>query len=213
MHKKLSNITGAFADGAVLLPLLALLATQTGFDGAILLASAGLAYIISGLIFKVPMSVQPLKSVAIAAIAMGASMEEVRLSAFAVGFVCLLLSFFPANQLAEKIPRRLIHGLQLGLGVVLMLKGIDTLMLNPTIVYILMFIILSLAIILISEWSTLPVLGWVATLALAIAFFVEPSKALTLPTIVNEGIRVNIFICPHITSNSVNINQLCCRYV
>jgi sulfate permease, SulP family len=199
------NFTGAFADGAVLLPLLALLAVQTGFDGAILLATAGLAYVIAGFVYKIPMSVQPLKSVAIAAIAMGASMEEVRLSAFAVGVVCLLLSFFPANKMAEKIPRRLIHGLQLGLGVVLMLKGIDALMLNPTTIYIAIFILLTLAIIFISELSTLPVLGWVATLALGVAFFAEPIT--TTQVVSHEGIRIEILfalILPQIALTLTN---------
>jgi hypothetical protein len=189
-YKKLSNITGAFADGAILLPLLALLATQTGFNGAVLLATAGLAYIISGFIFKVPMAVQPLKSVAIAAIAMGASMEEVRLSAFAVGLVCLGLSFFPANQWAAKIPKSLVHGLQLGLGVVLMFKGVGIFWANPTIFYIIIFTLVTLAIIFISERSSLPVLGWVATFALLLAFFVEPTKIVT--PVVHEGLRINI---------------------
>lgn len=193
MHKKLSNITGAFADGAILLPLLALLATQTGFDGAVLLATAGLAYIVAGFVFKVPMSVQPLKSVAIAAIAMGASMAEVRLSAFAVGLLCLCLSFFPANQWAEKIPRNLVHGLQLGLGVVLMLKGLDILSGNLTPLYLAIFVLVSLAVILISEWSTLPILGWVATGALLMAFFIEPTQ-MALPVVVHEGVRIDILL-------------------
>ena len=65
--KLANNIMGAFADGAVLFPLLITLSTQNGMNLSYLLLSAGLAYVVSGYVFRVPMSVQPLKSIAIAA--------------------------------------------------------------------------------------------------------------------------------------------------
>ena len=44
--KKLNNVLGAFADGATLFPLMALLTLQSGFNGAMLLLTTGLAYLI-----------------------------------------------------------------------------------------------------------------------------------------------------------------------
>ena len=66
------NMTGAFSDGAILFPLLAALVLQAGMNGAVLLASVGIAYIAAGFVFRVPMAVQPLKSVVVAALAIGA---------------------------------------------------------------------------------------------------------------------------------------------
>lgn len=90
--RNFGNIAGAFADGAVLFPILAALAIQAGMDGNTLLLSSGLAYLAAGFIFRVPMSVQPLKSVAVTALAIGASATEIGASGALVGLICLLLS-------------------------------------------------------------------------------------------------------------------------
>ncbi|MBI3534589.1 MAG: hypothetical protein HY072_03765 [Deltaproteobacteria bacterium] len=57
------NFTGAFSDGAILFPLLATLSSVSNFSGTLLLLSSAVLYIGSGLFFKVPMSVQPLKAI------------------------------------------------------------------------------------------------------------------------------------------------------
>ncbi|MFH1157402.1 MAG: molybdate transporter family protein [Pseudomonadota bacterium] len=133
MKKKVSSpksplagdLTGAFADGAILFPLLAALAIQTGMNGAMLLATAGAAYISAGFVFRVPMSVQPLKSVVVSALALGAGAAEIGWSGFAVGVACLALSFCRADRLAAMAPRHLVHGLQAALGIMLMTKGVQ----------------------------------------------------------------------------------------
>ncbi len=117
------NSLGAFADGAVLFPLLALLSTQGGFSGATLLLSAGLAYLSAALVFRIPMSVQPLKSIAIASVAVGASFLEVRLSGALLGVLCLGLNFVNLDLFCEKMPKAIIHSLQVGLGAVLLIQG------------------------------------------------------------------------------------------
>lgn len=131
MKPKLSNnlkgdFFGAFGDGAILFPLIALLSLKGGFSGVTLLTSAAIAYIVSGLIFRIPISVQPLKSIAIASIAIGASSLEIRLSGALLGITCLFITFFNVNQLAKKIPQYLIHGVQASLGVLLIFQGIKT---------------------------------------------------------------------------------------
>ena len=119
----LKDGVGAFADGGVLFPLLVLLAFQGGFSSPKLFASAGLAYLVSGWFFKIPMSVQPLKAIAIAAVAIGASGAEIRVSGFLLGLFCLLIAFTRVGRLAERVPSSVIHSIQLGLGVLLFLQG------------------------------------------------------------------------------------------
>ena len=123
LERQLGNALGAFADGAILFPLLAALSMKDGFSGPVLLASTGLAYWVSGLVFRVPISVQPLKSIAIAAVAVGASSQEVRVSGFVLAVFCLTISLLDVNALARRIPVVLIHGIQAGLGAILILQG------------------------------------------------------------------------------------------
>ncbi len=117
------NALGSFADCAILFPLIAALAFQSGYSSSILFLTAGLAYLVSGFVFRVPMSVQPLKSIVIAGLAVGASSLEIRMSAGILGLICLALALFDVNKIAKKIPKSLVHGVQLGLGVLLIVQG------------------------------------------------------------------------------------------
>ncbi|MCC7442596.1 MAG: hypothetical protein IT285_13245 [Bdellovibrionales bacterium] len=118
-------MTGAFADGAVLFPLVALLTVRAGFDGTILLASAGATYVVAAKLFGVPMGVQPLKSIAVAAIAMGANMGEVRLSGALLGVACILIALSDPDRWAGKVPASVTHQVQAGLGVLLVMQGLE----------------------------------------------------------------------------------------
>lgn len=165
--KRFGNTTGAFADGAVLFPLLAALTLQTGMDGAMLMASAGVAYIVAGWCFRVPMAVQPLKSVAVAALTLGASAGEIAASGFAVGAVCLALSFCAANAVAAHVPRHLVHGLQMALGILLMWKGLEWGVKGALPVWVMAFVLLAAAMLWAAHKTRLPVMGWVAATGLA----------------------------------------------
>lgn len=122
----MKNFFAAFADGAVLFPILAALTMQNGFSGTLLLASAGIAYWIAGIVFRVPMPVQPLKSIAIAAMAVGATQVEVSISGIVLGLIALALVFVEPDRIADRIPISLVHALQLGLGVLLVFQGLKS---------------------------------------------------------------------------------------
>lgn len=165
------NFVGAFADAAILFPLLAALSATNGFSGTVLLGSAGLAYIVAGLVFRVPMSVQPLKSIAIAAIALGASSLEVRVSGALLGATCLLLVVAHTYRYSPKVPRHLIHGVQLGLGVILVLKGSEMALLNAHDVFHIMIPATLVGLMLLASQLRFPLLGIVATGGLLFALF------------------------------------------
>jgi hypothetical protein len=94
------NILGAFSDGAILFPLLVLFERSQGFSMGKALLSTGILYLVSAAYFRVPMSVQPLKSIAVASVTVGATFAEIRLCAFLLGVACLVGSFFDVNRLA-----------------------------------------------------------------------------------------------------------------
>jgi SulP family sulfate permease len=181
------NFLGAFADGAILFPLLMTLSFQNGMNLFLLLASSGLAYLIAGFVFRVPMSVQPLKSVAIAGLAIGATAIEIRSAAVLLGCIFAASLAFDLDALAKKVPERLIHGIQLGLGLLLALQGLR--MMWPLgINFIFLGLLLSGFILLMSFKTQTPVLGLVATLgfffAIAAPFFgatpaLAPSPSIT----------------------------------
>ena len=119
----LHQIMGAFADGAVLFPLLFALALVPGMEVSKLLISAGLAYVFAGWFFRIPMSVQPLKSLTVGALAVGASAVEIRFAGLALAVVLLLLLFSDMEKWVGRVPVVVIHALQAGLGVLLFKQG------------------------------------------------------------------------------------------
>ncbi len=127
MARVFRNILGAFSDGAILFPLIGVLSKGSGYSTFTLFLTAGLFYIVSGLYFRVPMPIQPLKAIAIAAIVSGASFLEVRIAGALLGVLCLLLLVSPVIPLADKIPKFIVHGIQLSLGLMLIRKGVEEL--------------------------------------------------------------------------------------
>lgn len=192
----MGNFSGAFADGAILFPLMAALSIQMGMNGSALLATAGIAYISAGVLFRVPMAVQPLKSVVVAALAIGASAAEVGLSGFIVGLCCLVFSFCKANRLAALVPRHLIHGLQIALGIMLMTKGMHSGFEVQEPYLKLAFIAVTFLIILFSIRTDKPVMGWVAAfgLLIGVASVLLGKETASVPSARNEALQIEIIL-------------------
>ena len=170
----LRNGVGAFSDAAVLLPLIALLSAKAGFPSGVLLATTGAVYLAAAFYFRVPMAVQPLKSIAVAAVSIGATASEVGVSGFIIGVICLALSFSRFDDVSRKVPASLIHQLQVGLGVLLLIQGASAASssLYPSVA-------LAALMILFPEAAGVPVLGVVATLGIVLA--VASSAGMTQP--------------------------------
>jgi len=138
------------------------MASRNGFSMPMLLLSAGILYVVSGVIFRIPMAVQPLKSIATMGVALGASQATIGLSAALIGIGCLLISLLNVDELSKIIPVALVHGLQLGLGVLLFLQGFRISVDSST--YPLVAFAFCALMVIASFRFQLPLLGGVATI-------------------------------------------------
>lgn len=172
------NFFGAFADCAVLFPLLILLAARDLFAPMALFLSAGAAYVLAGAYFRIPMPVQPLKSIVVGALAVGASAAEIRWSAGILGVVCLLLVVFRWDSLLHLVPVRLVHEMQVGLGALLLFQAFRNLggAPGPTLA---LAAALAALILLLPAWKGIPWMGVCA--AIGMAYAVWNSIGLTPP--------------------------------
>jgi len=85
----------------------------------------GLANIATGLIYRLPMPIEPMKVLAVMAIAQGWTPKKVYTSALLMGIVWLLMGATGAmTYVARWTPRVVVHGIQLSLGVLLSIEGI-----------------------------------------------------------------------------------------
>jgi len=92
--------------------------------GTILIA-AGLMNIATGWIFRQPIPVQPMKAIAAVAITEGLSQGELMASGLIMGVILVVLGLSGAIEVVDRlVPRPLVRGIQLGVGLKLAAKGI-----------------------------------------------------------------------------------------
>jgi MFS superfamily sulfate permease-like transporter len=111
------ELAGAFGDIGTDLPLVIGMILASGLHGPSVLIAFGLAQIASGLLYGMPMPVQPLKAVAAMVIAQRLGGELIYGAGWTIGLTMLVLTLTGAlSGLARLIPLAVIRGIQFGLG-------------------------------------------------------------------------------------------------
>lgn len=118
------EFVGAFGDIGTLLPLTLGLIVYNGILPCQAFALLGLTYILTGLYYRLPVPVQPLKATAMIAIATGSTRHQIAAAAILMSAMLLLLAATRLIRLMDALfPRILVRGLQLGLGVLMVRTG------------------------------------------------------------------------------------------
>jgi len=107
-------------DFGTLFPLAVGLIVVCGMDPAALFVMIGLTNIATGLIYRLPMPVEPKKVISVAAIAQGWTASMVAASGLGLGILWFILTLTGLmRRLAEITPVYIIRGIQLALGITL----------------------------------------------------------------------------------------------
>lgn len=128
----LRELAGSFGDLGTFLPLTVALAATTGLNFGWMLVAAGLMNIATGLLFRLPVPVQPMKAIAAVAIAEGLSGGAVIAAGWIMGIVLTLIAVTGLIPLLDRlVPRPVVRAIQLGIGIKLILHAIDWLGILP----------------------------------------------------------------------------------
>lgn len=120
------EISGSLGDMGLYLPLTSALVTVAGLDLVAVLFFSGLWNLLSGLMFGIPICVQPMKAIATVAIAEGMSAPQVLAAGIISGAVVLLIgSTNLLKVIMARLPKSVIRGLQVGLGLKLLMMGLS----------------------------------------------------------------------------------------
>lgn len=116
----LHDASGSVGDLGVLVPITAALVLGNGLDAGTALVGVGLLYLLSGLYFRVPVPVQPIKAAAAIAIARGLPPEALATAGILLGCSLLVLGATGLSRwLAKAFSAPIVRGLQLGVGLIL----------------------------------------------------------------------------------------------
>lgn len=114
------EFAGSMGDFGTLLPLAIGYIAVCGLDPAGFLVMMGLANIVSGLVYRLPMPIEPMKALAVVAIAQHWSPSMVHASGLSMGIVWLLLAGTGViTWIASKTPTPVVMGIQVTLGIML----------------------------------------------------------------------------------------------
>lgn len=112
------ELAGAFGDLGTDLPLVIGMVVAAGLDPASVLVMFGAMQILTGVVYRMPMPVQPLKAVAVLVITQKLAPNIIYGAGLAIGVVMLVLALTGLLQwLARVVPKCVVRGIQFGLGV------------------------------------------------------------------------------------------------
>lgn len=120
-----NELSGAFGDMGTDFPLLAGMILVAGLDATNVLMMFGLMQIVTGLVYRLPMPVQPLKAMAVIVITQKLSGDVLYGGGLAIGLLMLLLALSGLiDWLGKIVPKTVIRGIQFGLGLQLALLSL-----------------------------------------------------------------------------------------
>jgi len=119
------EFSGSLGDLGTLLPIAIAMIVLNGLNATNVMVTIGLFYVITGLYFKVPVPVQPMKVIGAYAIAMGLTPTQIIASSLWMGLCVLFLGTTGLiHFIAKYTPKSTVRGIQLSVGIVLMIKGL-----------------------------------------------------------------------------------------
>jgi len=120
----LAEFSGSLGDLGTLLPLMIALSRVGSIDISATLVFSGLANILTGVAFGIPLPVQPMKAIAAIAIANSYSKAETASAGLFVGAVVAVLALTGLLRWATKVvPVAVVRGIQVGAGLSLVISA------------------------------------------------------------------------------------------
>ncbi len=187
---------GAFGDVGTLIPFVVAYITIVKMPPLGLLFMFGIALLASGLYYKTPLPIQPMKAIGAAAIAGGISPAALYGSGIATG----LFWFFAGvtgiiRPIAKLATKPVVRGIMLGLGLTFMVDGVNRMKTAP----VLAGIALVVTYLLLTN-PRIPAMFMLLVIGVASAVIMDPQIMTELAKI-HIGFNLPVFSLPMITWN------------
>jgi MFS superfamily sulfate permease-like transporter len=120
-----TEFAGSLGDLGTYLPLTVAMTVTCGMDLGLIFIFAGLMNLVTGLLFRLPVPVQPMKAIAAVAITEELTPGSIAAAGILSGAVVLALALSGSVEgLARLVPRSVVRGIQASIGISLAWKGI-----------------------------------------------------------------------------------------
>jgi len=119
------EFAGSLGDLGVVLPLGIAMILVNGLNPLGLFFSVGLFYLLSGVYYRIPVPVEPMKVIGAYAVATGIGAPEIMASALLIGVLLMVIALTGAMTfIGRHTPKAVVRGVQLSTGLLLMAEGV-----------------------------------------------------------------------------------------
>jgi len=184
----LPEIAGAVGDFATLIPIVLGVAVVCHVNLGHILLFFSIWYIITGIYYKMPVPVEPMKAVGAIVIAEGLSEKEIAASGIILGVLFLAIGLCKGMKCVQnKVPYSVIRGIQLGLALILIKTSINFVVQD----YFLAVVCISIVILffIVGKFTNIPDISAILVLLIGVSvgFFlygIPHANLISLPNIV-----------------------------
>jgi len=184
----LSELAGSLGDFGTIIPLILAVALVSDVNPRYILLFFGIWFILTGLYYRLPIPLEPMKAIAVIVIAGSISSGEIAAAGLILGVIFLVLGYGRFFAIIERwVPQSVVRGIQLGLALLLFRSSFGFVVKDPT------FFLIGIAIIagfyLLARYRAIPDLsslvaigvGLVAGIAL---YGIPPISLIPVPQLV-----------------------------
>lgn len=140
----LSELAGSLGDFGTIIPLIIAVALVSDVNARYVLLFFGIWFILTGLYYRLPIPLEPMKAIAVIVIAGGISSGEIAASGLILGVLFLVLGYGRVFEVIDRwVPKSVVRGIQLGLGLLLFKASADFVIKDP------FFFVLGIVIVII----------------------------------------------------------------
>lgn len=189
----LEEIGGAIGDYGTLFPIVLGVAVVSNLNLGHILLFFSAWYIITGLYYKMPMPVEPMKAIGAIVIAGSLSKEEIIASGMILGILFLILGFSKGmNFVQEKVPSSVVRGIQMGLELILFKTSINFIIKDSVLSVI--CITITILFLIATKFTHIPDISAIVILLIGIVigflkFAIPQIRILSLPTLIIPDIQ------------------------
>lgn len=209
----LSELAGSLGDFGTIVPLVLAVALVSDVNARYVLLFFGIWFIITGLYYRLPIPLEPMKAVAVIVIAGSIGSREIAAAGLVLGVIFLVLGYGRFFGIIEQwVPQSVVRGIQLGLALLLFRSSSDFVFRDPV------FFLLGIAIIacfyLLARFRSIPDLSAIMVIGVGLLAGISlygappvsliPAPELVIPLLPDFSSAIAILVLPQVVLTITN---------
>jgi hypothetical protein len=163
----LSEFAGSLGDFGTIIPLVLAVALVSDVNPRYILLFFGIWFILTGLYYRLPIPLEPMKAIAVIVIAGGIGSGEIAAAGLILGVLFLVLGYGRCFEVIEKwVPESVVRGIQLGLALILFKASVDFVIKDSF--FFVLGIAIIVAFILLVHYRKVPDLSSICVIAVGV---------------------------------------------